>query len=103
LRTPETLEPIIRHALPIARQILEGVQAVEVIDRNLRHRVRLREPQVDRDTAASVLADVGAAPERDAAARGTEVELSALPRMNGVAGPETLMPSPSKSYAQSAP
>src|SRR5262245_17004737 len=72
------LEPIVGDATPIARQVFEGVKAVEMIDRNLRDRVRLCKSQVDRDPTAAVFVDLQSAPEHDATAGRAEIETERL-------------------------
>src|SRR6185295_4650185 len=71
-------EPVVGDATAIARQVLEGIEAVEVVDRNLRDSVRLCEPQVDGNPPAALFVDVLPAPERDAAAGRAEIEAERL-------------------------
>src|SRR5204862_6901866 len=58
----------------VLTEVLELVEAVEVLDRHLGDRPRLGEAQVDSDAAPAVLVRLQAAPVRDAAAGGAEVE-----------------------------
>jgi hypothetical protein len=73
LSTP--LEPVISDASTVARQVLERIQPIEVIDRDLRDRFGLGQPKVYRDTAAPVFVFLVCAPEGDTAADQTKVEL----------------------------
>src|SRR5690349_19695044 len=74
-----TSEPVVGHTSTVASNIVEGVEAVEVIDRNFRDSLRIeRESQVDGDAPPALFVDVQPAPKRDAAARPAEVEAQRL-------------------------
>src|SRR5262252_6115023 len=77
-RAPWCLEPVIGDASAVARQIFERVESIEVIDGHLRHGFGFGKTQVDRDASASLLVLLPRAPERDAAAGRTEVELDCV-------------------------
>jgi hypothetical protein len=78
--------PFERHALKakvhdaatVSRQVLECVESVEAVDRDLRDDVRFRKPKVDGDPAAPVLVLPLRAPERHAAAERAEVEFNGI-------------------------
>lgn len=69
------LEPEIADTPAVARQVVEAVEAVEMVDEKVRHRLRWREPDIDRDTATTVRLKAPAAPAQHAAAGGAEVDL----------------------------
>jgi hypothetical protein len=69
-------EPIVSDASPIAWQVFEGVvESDDVINRNLRHSLRLRETQIHRDLAPTLRARFSLSPIGHAAARGAEMKL----------------------------
>ena len=68
-------KPHIRDTAAVARQVIERVQAVEVIDGEVRDWPRFCEPQVDGDAAAAVRVEAQAAPASDAAAPAAKVNL----------------------------
>lgn len=70
--------PVVADATPVERQVLERVEAVEVVDRNLRDGVRFGEPEIDGDAPAPFGIVRLRKPVRHAAAFGTEVELERL-------------------------
>jgi hypothetical protein len=82
---------MVAHAASVSREIFEAIEPVEVVDREMRHRARLGEPQVHRDAASPVFLGSQSAPVRDAAARRAEVELDSWPRTYAREGPETAM------------
>src|SRR5690348_10932197 len=68
------LEPEIPHAAAVARQIVETVQSVEMIDGEIGHRFRRREAHIHRDAAAAVLFQSQAAPAQHATASRAEAD-----------------------------
>lgn len=74
LRASRPLKPQIPHTSPIARQIVECFQPVEMIDRQMRHLFRRREAEIDRYAAAAVRVEAQAAPAQHAAAGRTKTD-----------------------------
>jgi hypothetical protein len=72
------LSPDIRDALAVAWQVIEGVEAVEVIDWDLGNRTRFCEPQIDRNPSFTLRQELLPSPVRNATACGTEVKLDRL-------------------------
>src|SRR5262245_29760192 len=71
-------EPVVADALPVARQVFERVEALEMVDREVRDGARLGQAEVDGDAAASFLVGFERAPVGDATALGAEMELDRL-------------------------
>jgi hypothetical protein len=69
------LEPIIRDTSTVSREVLECIEPVKMVDRDLGHRLGLGEPQVHGNAAAPLLILALPTPESHAAANGAEVEL----------------------------
>jgi len=69
-------EPIVSYASPIPWQVFEAVEPVEVVNGKLRHRLRFRQPKIDRDATLSVFARLLRSPIRDAATYLTEMKLN---------------------------
>jgi hypothetical protein len=84
---PPALEPVVLDASPIARQVVKAHEAVEVIDRNLRHGLRFGKPQVHRDAPLPFLVGLQRPPVDDAAARGAEVKPERLATHIGLRRP----------------
>ena len=78
-RGPALLEPHVGHAAAVARQVIEAVEAVEVVDddRGDGRRI-LGESQIDGDAALALVVQLEAAPIGDAAAVRAEVEAKGL-------------------------
>lgn len=57
LDTPSRSEPHVAHAFSVARQVIERIQAVEVIDGQVGYSLWIREPDVDGHPPPSVLVD----------------------------------------------
>src|SRR5580658_9816121 len=70
-----SLEPHVPHAAAVAWQVLEGVEAVEVVDGEVGDSLWVGEPHVDRNPAASLRVQAQAPPAEDTAARGAEDDL----------------------------
>ena len=68
------LEPHVRDAPSVAAQVVEADKSVEVIHDDGGDRLRFRQPQIDGDAAAAVLAGSGRPPIGYAAAVGTEMK-----------------------------
>jgi hypothetical protein len=69
-----------RH-IAISWQIFKALQSVETVNRDLRHGLWFREPQVDRDATSSVFIGIQRSPEGHAATRGAEMKTIPLPLM----------------------
>src|SRR5882757_6955559 len=67
-------EPQVSYAAPVAGQVFPGVESVEVIDRDMGYRSRLGQPQVDGDSAATLLGWFQRTPIGDTTALRTEME-----------------------------
>ena len=72
------LEPVVSDASAVPRQVVERIQSVKVVDRDLRHHVGFGETQVYGDTAASGIVLPLRQPECHAATRWAEVKLDGL-------------------------
>src|ERR1043165_7212502 len=70
-----TSRPIVPDATPIARQILERIEAVEMIDRYVRDQLRFGQSQIHGDAALAVRFQALPAPISDAAAHRAEVKV----------------------------
>jgi hypothetical protein len=68
------LEPVIGDATTISRQIFEGIQTVEVVDRYLRHSVGFGEAQVDGNATPAIVIRLPRSPESYAAANRAEMK-----------------------------
>ena len=55
--TQQTLKPQIAYAAAVARQIIEGVQAIEVVDPQIRNRFGGRESDIYGHPSAAVLVE----------------------------------------------
>ena len=71
-------EPIVRYTPPVPRQILERVEAVEMVNGDFGNRFGVGQSQIDRDPPASILAWRPRSPIRDASARGAEMKRDRL-------------------------
>ena len=71
-------EPIVCDTPTVARQVVERIQSVEVIDGDLCDGLWFGQAQIDRNAAATLFIDLLASPERHTATRWTEVELKGL-------------------------
>src|SRR4029079_6326645 len=74
----EDLEPMVLHATPVTRHVVEPVEAIEMIDGKMGDRIRVREAHVDRDTTAPFLVRLGPAHESDAYPFGAKMKLDRI-------------------------
>jgi hypothetical protein len=86
----EILEPHVCNALSVSRQVLELVQAIEVIDWYMCYGPGLSEAQIDRNASFPLRRSLLTTPERYTAAFGTEVKLDALSSDVGLGRPGDL-------------
>src|SRR5581483_3226544 len=75
---PSESEPNVADRAAVPRQILPCAQPLEAPDRNIRHRLRLRQTQIDPHAALAGLVEPPPAPEGYAAALRVEVELDGI-------------------------
>jgi hypothetical protein len=68
-------EPQVADAAAVAREVLEGVEAIKVIDGQMRNRSGFGEAQVDGDAPSAVVVEAKATPADDTSAPGAEVDL----------------------------
>jgi len=74
VRQETVSEPKVSYATTVSREILPLLQPVEVVDRKVSDRIRLRQAQIDRNSSAAVFVGFQGTPVSDAPARGAEVE-----------------------------
>lgn len=69
------LRPEIAHAFSPGRQVLEGVEAVEMVDGEIGDLLQFRQPEIDGHAPASVFVEMQAPPGDDAGAGRAEEDL----------------------------
>jgi len=79
-------EPVIPDAAAVARQVIESVQPVKMVDGHMGNGLRFGQAQVDGDTALAFRGEGLGSPEGDAAAVGAEMEFDGLAPDVGLAG-----------------
>src|SRR4051812_27465966 len=77
-------EPVVGDTAAVARQVLELVESVEMVDRYRGHLCRLRQPQVHGDAPTAFRVVLLRAPEGHATAPRTEMELERLASGEGL-------------------